>query len=104
MALTTDHPVMPVQFLVHEATPAAKENLDRDTVLSTVTINSAKILGMDERVGSLEVGKDSDLCNCSGNSLDVMQQVGVTFSRGSQIYIYHYTRFRGICRALTPQY
>ena len=45
IAITTDHPVVPIHFLVHQATLAVKEGLDRDTALAALTINPARIAG-----------------------------------------------------------
>lgn len=88
IALTTDHPVVPIHFLVHQATLAVKEGLDRDVALEALTINPARILGVADRIGSLAVGKDADLCIWSGDPLDVMQRVERAFVKGQQIYTY----------------
>lgn len=90
IALTTDHPVVPIHFLVHQATLAVKEGLDRDVALEALTINPARILGVADRIGSLAVGKDADLCIWSGDPLDVMQRVERAFVKGQQIYTYDY--------------
>jgi imidazolonepropionase-like amidohydrolase len=60
ISITTDHPVVPIHFLIYQAALAVKEGLDQETALASVTINPARILGIDDRVGSLEVGKDAD--------------------------------------------
>src|ERR1700735_2580100 len=52
IAITTDHPVVPINFLVHQATLAVKEGLDRDTALRAITINPARIIGVADRLGS----------------------------------------------------
>ncbi len=96
IALTTDHPVVPIHFLVYEAALAVKEGLDPDAALRAITINPAKILGIDDRVGSIELGKDADICVWSGNPLDVMQRVELAFSLGRQIYSYDYGKAQGV--------
>lgn len=96
IALTTDHPVVPIHFLVYEAALAVKEGLDPDAALRAITINPAKILGIDDRVGSIELGKDADICVWSGNPLDVMQRVELAFSLGKQIYSYDYGKAQGV--------
>jgi imidazolonepropionase-like amidohydrolase len=88
IALITDHPVVPVHFLVHQATLAVKEGLDPVVALEAITINPARILGIDAQVGSLVVGKDADLCVWSGDPLDVMQRVEQAFVRGRSVYRY----------------
>ncbi|MGC8464557.1 MAG: amidohydrolase [Acidimicrobiales bacterium] len=86
IAITTDHPVVPLHFLVHQATLAVKEGLDRTTALEAITINPARIVGIDHLVGSLAVGKDAELCVWSGDPLDVMSRVELAFSRGRCVY------------------
>jgi imidazolonepropionase-like amidohydrolase len=86
IALITDHPVVPVHFLVHQATLAVKEGLDRQVALQAITINPARILGIDDRLGSIEVGKDADVCVWSGDPLDVMQRVEQAFVLGQPVY------------------
>jgi imidazolonepropionase-like amidohydrolase len=93
--LTTDHPVVPIHFLVHEATLAVKEGLDRQTAIESLTINPARILGIDDRFGSIGSGKAADLCIWSGDPLDVMQRVERAFVAGREIYRYDYARAAG---------
>lgn len=88
IAITTDHPVVPIHFLIHEATLAVKEGLDRDTAMRAVTINPARIAGVDDRIGSLVPGKDADLCVWSGDPLDVMSRVEIGYINGREIYRY----------------
>lgn len=96
IAITTDHPVVPIHFLVHQATLAVKEGLDRDAALRALTINPARIVGIDDRLGSLAVGKDADLCVWSGDPLDVMQRVERAFMDGREIYTYDYAAGEGV--------
>ncbi|HVX44870.1 MAG TPA: amidohydrolase [Mycobacteriales bacterium] len=86
IAITTDHPVVPINFLVHQATLAVKEGLDRETALRSITINPAHILGLADRVGSLEAGKEADVVLWSGDPLDVTSRVQRAFSQGREIY------------------
>lgn len=60
-AIITDHPVIPVQYLPLCAGLAVREGMDRDEALRAITINPAKICGIDDRVGSIEPGKDADM-------------------------------------------
>lgn len=59
-AVITDHPVIPVQYLPLCAGLAVREGMDYDAALRAITIIPAKILGLDDRIGSLKVGKDAD--------------------------------------------
>jgi imidazolonepropionase-like amidohydrolase len=86
IAITTDHPVVPVNFLVHQATLSVKEGLDPATALAALTINPARIAGIDERLGSIEPGKDADLVIWSGDPLDVRSRVRQALIEGSVVY------------------
>ena len=86
IAITTDHPVVPINFLVHQASLAVKDGLDRDTALRALTINPARIAGIDGRLGSIEPGKDADLAIWSGDPLDVLSRVQRAFIDGREIY------------------
>jgi len=61
IAITTDHPVVPINFLAYQAALSVKDGLDRETALRALTINPARIAGIDERLGSIEVGKLADI-------------------------------------------
>jgi imidazolonepropionase-like amidohydrolase len=95
IALTTDHPFVPIHFLVHQATLSVKEGLDRDVALRSITVNPARILGIDDRLGSLTPGKDADLCLWSGDPLDVMSRVVRAYVDGREIYRYDHERRQG---------
>ena len=96
IAITTDHPVVPIHFLIHQVTLAVKEGLDRESALRTVTINPARIVGVADRLGSLEPGKDADFCVWSGDPLDVMSRVELAYQDGQQIYRYDYEARQGV--------
>ena len=61
IAIITDHPVIPEQYLPLCAGLAVREGLSYDEALRAITIGPARILGIEGRVGSLTVGKDADL-------------------------------------------
>ncbi|WP_026553585.1 amidohydrolase [Arthrobacter sp. H20] len=88
ISIITDHPVIPINFLIHQATFAIKEGLDRETALRSITINPAKVLGLADRMGSLEVGKDADVVLWSGDPLDVMQRALTVWIGGRAVYSY----------------
>ncbi|WP_019484320.1 amidohydrolase [Arthrobacter sp. TB 23] len=88
ISIITDHPVIPINFLIHQATFAIKEGLDRETALRSITINPAKVLGLADRMGSLEVGKDADVVLWSGDPLDVMQRALTVWIGGRAVYTY----------------
>jgi imidazolonepropionase-like amidohydrolase len=88
VAITTDHPVVPINFLVHQASLAVKEGLDRDTALQALTVNPASFLRLDDRVGSLSAGLDGDVVVWSGDPLDVMSRAERVYITGSEVYRY----------------
>ncbi len=85
-ALTTDHPVTPIRLLPVEAGLAMREGLSFNDALKAVTINAARILGVDERVGSLEEGKDADIVVLSGRPFDMLTRTMYTIINGRIVY------------------
>lgn len=61
VSITTDHPYTPLQYLNVCAAIAVREGLSEQKALEGITILPAKNLGISDRVGSIEVGKDADL-------------------------------------------
>ena len=55
-----------------EAAWAAANGLDFEEALGTITIEAAKILGIDDRVGSLEIGKDGDVAMYDGDPFEYL--------------------------------
>jgi imidazolonepropionase-like amidohydrolase len=88
IAITTDHPIVPVHFLVYQAALAVKHGLDRETALRAITINPARIVGIADRVGSIAPGKDADLVIWSGDPLDVQSRVERVLVDGAEVYAY----------------
>ena len=102
IALTTDHPVVPIEFLVHQATLCVKEGLDRDAAIRAITLNPAEIMGLDDRVGALRPGMDGDVVLWSGDPLDVMNRALRVFVDGREVYTYDEETREG--RALDAYY
>ncbi len=71
-AIMTDHPVITLDTTLVQAALFVKEGLSEDKALQALTINSAKINGIDDRVGSLAVGKDADIVIWDGPLFDIM--------------------------------
>lgn len=71
VAITTDHPVVPINFLVHQATLAVKDGLSPEVAIEALTVNPAQFLGLDGRIGALEPGRDGDVVLWSTDPLDV---------------------------------
>ncbi|MFI6323511.1 amidohydrolase family protein [Nonomuraea sp. NPDC050556] len=88
VAITTDHSMVPIQFLVHQVTLAVKEGLARSSALQAITTKPAAILGLDDRVGALVPGLDADVVLWSGDPLDVMSRALRVFVNGQEVYTY----------------
>ncbi|GII99859.1 imidazolonepropionase-like amidohydrolase [Sediminihabitans luteus] len=86
VAITTDHPVVPINFLVHQASFAVKEGLDRDVALAALTTNPAAFLDLDDRVGALAPGLDGDVVVWSGDPLDVTARAEHVLITGTEVY------------------
>jgi len=84
LALTTDHPTVPIQYLRILAGVAELEGLNN--ALKTITINAAKIAGVSEHVGSLEPGKDADIAVFTGDPLESQTRVLYTIVDGEIAY------------------
>jgi imidazolonepropionase-like amidohydrolase len=81
-AFTTDHPVIPAYSLPLCAAYAVGAGMTREGALRALTLNPALILGVDERLGSLEKGKDADCIIADGDLLDPRTRVLVTLVGG----------------------
>ncbi|MEG0713011.1 MAG: amidohydrolase family protein, partial [Niameybacter sp.] len=86
VALTTDHPVIPVQYLSKCAGLAAKAGLGIEEGLKAITINAAIICDVADRVGSLEVGKDADIAIFTGNPMEIFTDTLYTIIDGTIVY------------------
>jgi imidazolonepropionase-like amidohydrolase len=96
IALMTDHPVVPVEHLITQAALSVRAGLDPEAALRAMTINPARILGVDDRIGSLAVGKDADFCLWTGDPLDLTQRVSAAYLGGRQIYRWDESARRGV--------
>lgn len=86
IAIVTDAPVIPQEYLPLCAGLAVKHGLDEAEALKAITINPAEILGIDEFVGSIKVGKDADLVVADGNIFQTLTNVCYTFINGECVY------------------
>ena len=71
LAITTDHPETPLQYLGICAGLAVREGLPYDAALRAVTLDAAEIVGIADRVGSITVGKDADLVLFDGDPFTI---------------------------------
>ena len=87
VAITTDAPVVPLYYLPLCAGLAHKAGLDEMEALKAITIRPAEIVGLDHRIGSIEVGKDADIVIFDGNPIkDVDHKTFVTIIDGEIVY------------------
>jgi imidazolonepropionase-like amidohydrolase len=85
-AITTDHPVVGIEYLITSVAHAVKNGLSETTAWKSVTINAAKHIGIEDRVGSLEVGKDADFVIWSSHPFDVNAKVEQTIIDGEVVF------------------
>ena len=81
-SIITDSPVVPQQYLSLSAALAAKAGLPEYEAIKAITINPAKILGLDNRLGSIKEGKDADFVICTKNILDTQKEIKTLYVNG----------------------
>lgn len=85
-ALITDHPFVPIPFYNIVGALATAHGLPEEAALRAMTLSPAEILGVDHRVGSLEVGKDADFVIWSGHPFKTRSRVLRTYINGQVVY------------------
>jgi imidazolonepropionase-like amidohydrolase len=85
-AIMTDHPVVPIQYLAFSAAMTVRGGLTADAALRAVTIDAAKILRLERRLGSLEPGKDADFVVMDRHPFDMFCRVEQVFINGVKVY------------------
>ena len=89
VSITTDHPVVGIEHLMTSAILAVKNGLTEAQALEAITLNAAKHIGVEDRVGSIEVGKDADFVIWSGDPFDLRSSVDATYINGEIVYSRH---------------
>ena len=85
VSIITDNSVIPQQYLPLCAGMAIKAGMDPFDALKAITLNPAEHIGVADRVGSLEVGKDADIVITNGCPFEVMTEVKAVFIDGARI-------------------
>lgn len=85
VSIITDSSVIPQQYLPLCAGMAIKAGMDLFDALKAITLNPAEHIGVADRVGSLEVGKDADLVITAGSPFEVLTEVKAVFIDGVRI-------------------
>lgn len=86
VAICTDHPEIPVQYLPTSAAYCVKADLPKEEAMKALTINAAEIIGIADRVGSIKVGKDADFAIFDGDPLEIMTNCSAVFIDGKKIF------------------
>lgn len=81
-AFSTDHPVIAIQNLRLQGIVAVQEGVSQEDALKAITWNHARIMGIEDRVGSIEKGKDADLVVLSGLPFDSASKVEAVVVNG----------------------
>ena len=84
LALTVDHDVFPLWLLPHFASVMVREGMSEEAALRAVTINAAKVCDIDDRVGSIAVGKDADLVVFTGHPFHYLTKTAAVFVNGQR--------------------
>lgn len=74
------------KFIALAAAMAVASGMDRHDALRAITLTPAEILGVAERVGSLEKGKDADILILSGNPLAATSRIKRVILKGETVY------------------
>ena len=85
VSMTTDHDVQPLWMLPYYASFYVREGLPEDAAFRAITINAAKCLGVEDRIGSLEPGKDADIAVFDGHPFHYMTHTSMVFVDGNRI-------------------
>lgn len=85
-SITTDHPVVGIEYLVTSAIHAIEQGgITEEQALRAITLDAAKHIGVADRVGSLEKGKDADVVIWSGNPFELASSVEKVYIDGNEV-------------------
>ena len=85
VSIITDSPVIPQQYLPLCAGLAIKSGMKEWDALKAITINAARHIGIEDRVGSLEIGKDADILVMEGSCFEVSAQPEIVIIDGKVV-------------------
>lgn len=85
VAIMTDSPVIPLEYLPMCASLAVKAGMDETEALKAITLHAAEILEVDQRIGSLLVGKDADLVIWDKHPFDLHAKTTHVFVNGVHV-------------------
>ena len=85
ISIITDAPVVPQQYLAMCAGLAVQAGMKPMEALKAITINPARHLGIEHRVGSIEIGKDADFVVIEGSPFEILDNVSMVFINGELV-------------------
>ena len=85
VAICTDHPETPIQYLPLCAAMAVRGGMEEEAALAAITSAAAEIAGISKRVGSLTPGKDADVVVTTGHPFDWNGRIKAVFIDGQQV-------------------
>lgn len=85
VAITSDHPEMPAKLLRFAAGIAVQHGMDEAAALRAITQTPAQIMGLDDRLGTLEAGKEATFVVCTGHPFDWRTKVQAVWVQGENL-------------------
>jgi imidazolonepropionase-like amidohydrolase len=85
-AFHTDDPVTDSRLFLRTAALGVRAGMSRPKALEALTLAGAKMLGLEQRIGTLEPGKDADLVVLSGDPLSLRTKVLQTWVEGRKVF------------------
>ncbi|RXM75446.1 amidohydrolase [Clostridium tetani] len=85
-AISSGHPEVNIELTMVQTIMMYKKGLSRKMALKAMTINAAKILGLEDRIGSIEIGKDADIIIWNGEPLDYYSYPETVLIDGNVVY------------------
>jgi imidazolonepropionase-like amidohydrolase len=86
VAFHTDDPITDSRVFLRSAGLAVRAGMSREAALEALTLAGARMMDLDDRLGSLEVGKDADFVVLSGDPLSVYTRVEETWIDGERVF------------------
>jgi len=86
LAFHQDHPDGPQYYLRYDASLFVRKGMSEEEALKALTINGAKLLRLDDRIGSLEPGKDADFLILNGPPLEIESRIERVFVEGKEVF------------------
>ncbi len=86
VAIMTDHPVIPIQYLLLSASVAVRAGLPETVAMQAITLTAARLTDLGNRLGSLEVGKQADLVIFDGHPFDYRTRTRAVYIAGQIVW------------------